>query len=156
MLTASLQERPCTRCLKRNIGHLCHDEPREQSKKNKQDPNDPNLEQNVGSAGVDVTMGGLNPANGLTLSLPQDPLTSTANLVQPTPVHTPHPSLLGGNNTMNSKWKIPHRKDDIDKGQCLEYKIGCTIHMRNWRKICTIYIHHICSTRQKSRMNTAF
>ena len=23
------QERPCTRCIKRNIGHLCHDEPRE-------------------------------------------------------------------------------------------------------------------------------
>lgn len=25
-------ERPCTRCIKRNIGHLCHDEPREPSK----------------------------------------------------------------------------------------------------------------------------
>jgi hypothetical protein len=24
------QERPCTRCIKRNIGHLCHDEPRDQ------------------------------------------------------------------------------------------------------------------------------
>jgi hypothetical protein len=23
------QERPCTRCIKRDIGHLCHDEPRE-------------------------------------------------------------------------------------------------------------------------------
>ncbi|KAK7229141.1 hypothetical protein V2G26_001311 [Clonostachys chloroleuca] len=29
-------ERPCTRCIKRNIGHLCHDEPRDaDSKKNK-------------------------------------------------------------------------------------------------------------------------
>ncbi|KAH6613486.1 meiosis protein SPO22/ZIP4 like-domain-containing protein [Chaetomium tenue] len=26
-------ERPCTRCIKRNIGHLCHDEPREQETK---------------------------------------------------------------------------------------------------------------------------
>ena len=26
---AIVQERPCTRCVKRNIGHLCHDEPRE-------------------------------------------------------------------------------------------------------------------------------
>ncbi|CRG88944.1 Regulator of drug sensitivity 2 [Talaromyces islandicus] len=26
-------ERPCTRCIKRNIGHLCHDEPREPTKK---------------------------------------------------------------------------------------------------------------------------
>jgi hypothetical protein len=24
-----VQERPCTRCIKRNIGHLCHDEPRD-------------------------------------------------------------------------------------------------------------------------------
>lgn len=30
-----LQDRPCTRCIKRNIGHLCHDEPREPSKKAK-------------------------------------------------------------------------------------------------------------------------
>lgn len=28
-----LQERPCTRCLKRNIGHLCHDEPRDPDSK---------------------------------------------------------------------------------------------------------------------------
>ncbi|KAL1883939.1 Transcription factor [Diaporthe australafricana] len=27
------QERPCTRCIKRNIGHLCHDEPREHDTK---------------------------------------------------------------------------------------------------------------------------
>ena len=27
-----LSERPCGRCLKRNIGHLCHDEPREPKK----------------------------------------------------------------------------------------------------------------------------
>ncbi|OXV09701.1 hypothetical protein Egran_02542 [Elaphomyces granulatus] len=26
-------ERPCTRCIKRNIGHLCHDEPREPAKR---------------------------------------------------------------------------------------------------------------------------
>jgi hypothetical protein len=30
-----VQERPCTRCIKRNIGHLCHDEPREPPKKGK-------------------------------------------------------------------------------------------------------------------------
>ncbi|PYH44223.1 gluconeogenesis transcription factor RDS2 [Aspergillus saccharolyticus JOP 1030-1] len=28
-------ERPCTRCIKRNIGHLCHDEPRESSKRSR-------------------------------------------------------------------------------------------------------------------------
>ena len=31
------QERPCARCLKRNIGHLCHDEPREPVKKSHHD-----------------------------------------------------------------------------------------------------------------------
>ncbi|POS79952.1 hypothetical protein DHEL01_v201660 [Diaporthe helianthi] len=30
---AALYERPCTRCIKRNIGHLCHDEPREHDSK---------------------------------------------------------------------------------------------------------------------------
>lgn len=29
------QDRPCTRCIKRNIGHLCHDEPRENVKRAK-------------------------------------------------------------------------------------------------------------------------
>lgn len=34
--THTQQERPCTRCIKRNIGHLCHDEPRDsESKKTK-------------------------------------------------------------------------------------------------------------------------
>lgn len=29
------KERPCTRCIKRNIGHLCHDEPRDQTKRSR-------------------------------------------------------------------------------------------------------------------------
>lgn len=29
------QDRPCKRCIKRNIGHLCHDEPREGPRKSK-------------------------------------------------------------------------------------------------------------------------
>lgn len=33
MTLCSEQERPCTRCIKRNIGHLCHDEPREHDNK---------------------------------------------------------------------------------------------------------------------------
>lgn len=31
-------ERPCARCIKRDIGHLCHDEPRESSKRAKSEP----------------------------------------------------------------------------------------------------------------------
>jgi len=42
---AMFQDRPCKRCIKRNIGHLCHDEPRENHhRKSKSDPD---------SAGVD-------------------------------------------------------------------------------------------------------
>ena len=33
------QDRPCKRCIKRNIGHLCHDEPREgHHRKSKSEP----------------------------------------------------------------------------------------------------------------------
>ena len=32
---SQIKERPCTRCIKRNIGHLCHDEPREPSKRSR-------------------------------------------------------------------------------------------------------------------------
>lgn len=31
-------ERPCARCIKRDIGHLCHDEPREPTKRSKSEP----------------------------------------------------------------------------------------------------------------------
>lgn len=31
-------ERPCARCIKRDIGHLCHDEPREPTKRTKSEP----------------------------------------------------------------------------------------------------------------------
>ena len=39
-MTASnigLQDRPCARCVKRSIGHLCHDEPRDSTKGIKRD-----------------------------------------------------------------------------------------------------------------------
>ena len=39
-MTASnsgLQDRPCARCVKRSIGHLCHDEPRDSTKGMKRD-----------------------------------------------------------------------------------------------------------------------
>ena len=30
----AIKDRPCARCIKRSIGHLCHDEPREKGTKN--------------------------------------------------------------------------------------------------------------------------
>jgi hypothetical protein len=101
----SLQERPCTRCIKRNIGHLCHDEPREPAKKTKQDPEGPKMEPDGVNTVTDSAIGPLHRPNGggLTITLPQEHIASTASLVQPTPVHTSHPSLLGTNSNMSSK-----------------------------------------------------
>ncbi|OJI86334.1 Transcription factor [Aspergillus tubingensis] len=42
-------ERPCTRCIKRNIGHLCHDEPREPSKRSRSE-NDHSAADDEGSS----------------------------------------------------------------------------------------------------------
>jgi len=43
------KERPCTRCIKRNIGHLCHDEPRETSKRSRNSEYDHSVGDDEGS-----------------------------------------------------------------------------------------------------------
>ncbi|KAF4551923.1 Fungal Zn(2)-Cys(6) binuclear cluster domain-containing protein 5 [Elsinoe fawcettii] len=88
-MTCDLQ-RPCARCIKRDIGHLCHDEPREPGKRQKSEPElapaeekkpDPpfnnNFAQNDGSLGM--VHGGVMAANigQATLSQPK-PLSPTA------------------------------------------------------------------------------
>lgn len=45
-----VQDRPCTRCIKRNIGHLCHDEPREPSKRSRSDHEHSNADEENSSA----------------------------------------------------------------------------------------------------------
>jgi hypothetical protein len=49
-----VQERPCTRCIKRNIGHLCHDEPRESARRNRSEHEDEGASNNdfTGSQGM--------------------------------------------------------------------------------------------------------
>lgn len=44
------KERPCTRCIKRNIGHLCHDEPREPSKRSRNSEFDQSVADDEGSS----------------------------------------------------------------------------------------------------------
>lgn len=111
------QERPCTRCIKRNIGHLCHNEPREPAKKSKS-------EQTVGAENEPQSK--LDPAGGdgsLDLSRQQDagaalglgPLSqrnrgSTASLVQPTPVAAPQSSSLSTNTQPCTLHCIPKRR----------------------------------------------
>lgn len=62
MACSYLQERPCTRCIKRNIGHLCHDEPREQGKRPRSE-NDPSTGEDETSAKHEAS-----PASGLSRS----------------------------------------------------------------------------------------
>ena len=100
-----LQERPCTRCIKRNIGHLCHDEPREGVKKSKTDlesaNGDKDSSQNEATASeatpTTLARQPSDPDPGLNLAPPPLPTSrgaSTAAIAQPTPVSAPQlPSL---------------------------------------------------------------
>jgi hypothetical protein len=81
-------ERPCTRCVKRDIGHLCHDEPREPPKRSKNE---------VGVADIAPAPGDATPSSNGAMAhadaMPQVNGTSQPHLVQPTPVS---PSTLQG------------------------------------------------------------
>lgn len=77
---SSPQERPCTRCIKRNIGHLCHDQPRESDTQKGKNGKGAEEQSDAGSATMPATMGPpsnfpaaggiLAPANNLNLVQP--------------------------------------------------------------------------------------
>ncbi|KAL6711347.1 Transcription factor [Coniothyrium glycines] len=105
-------ERPCTRCVKRNIGHLCHDEPRESVKKSKSEPEGSNgqievpqdgatstntasaatkQQANVPDPGLDLAPPALTPNRGV----------STTPVNQPDSVSAPKmPALTAGTQPM--------------------------------------------------------
>ncbi|KAF2114686.1 hypothetical protein BDV96DRAFT_103915 [Lophiotrema nucula] len=102
-------ERPCTRCIKRNIGHLCHDEPRESVKKSKTDPEGANGDSSsqtheATSSEPPVTtmdQDASAPDAGLNLAPPPLPQSRSANaalIAQPTPVSAPQLPALSSNN----------------------------------------------------------
>ncbi|KAF2190808.1 hypothetical protein K469DRAFT_560087 [Zopfia rhizophila CBS 207.26] len=102
-------ERPCTRCIKRNIGHLCHDEPRESAKKSKMDAENANGENDPSKHEVAPSEPSINtldqranaPDAGLNLAPPPLPHNRGANaapIAQPTPVSAPQVSSLTSNN----------------------------------------------------------
>ncbi|PVH94352.1 hypothetical protein DM02DRAFT_618696 [Periconia macrospinosa] len=106
-------DRPCTRCIKRNIGHLCHDEPREGVKKSKSDSRNANDERdasNQDAASSDQAVNALSqqpsaaPDTGLNLApplLPPNRGASAASIAQSTPVSAPQlPSLTSQNPTL--------------------------------------------------------
>jgi PAS domain-containing protein len=109
-------ERPCTRCIKRNIGHLCHDEPREQeTKKSKslapstvQDPapqpdsgSSSSTSQNAGAmkpSSFDSVIGnglGQTAKAAFDAAALADRSNNPIQLVQPTPVPSIASSALG-------------------------------------------------------------
>lgn len=90
-------ERPCTRCIKRNIGHLCHDEPREPAKKGKAEGATIPVQEDTPMP--DTEQHGSIPRTMSLAQLPHNQVTSNAPLVQPTPVPAPHRASL----TPNSK-----------------------------------------------------
>jgi hypothetical protein len=104
-----LQERPCTRCVKRNIGHLCHDEPREGVKKAKSEPENGNAQSEGPKGGAPASDAAAHamtqqisaPDAGLNLRpphLPPNRTDSTSSITQAEPVSTPQlPGMASGN-----------------------------------------------------------
>ena len=97
-----VQERPCTRCIKRNISHLCHDEPREPeqatTKKAKRQHSIPVVEEN----GSTEDRAQENSDEGLRKSpeVPRDPAQATTLSIGPSasPIIQPSPvSGIGAN-----------------------------------------------------------
>ncbi|KAL8706804.1 MAG: hypothetical protein Q9201_000175 [Fulgogasparrea decipioides] len=114
-------DRPCTRCVKRSIGHLCHDEPREPAKTTKPQPESANeggdaaLKQDelAGSSwpsSVDEIRAGeqLLQETEVDLSTPTAPAnghTSSAQLVEPSPA-SGAPGELSGVKKVNSEYNL--------------------------------------------------
>jgi hypothetical protein len=97
---SAIQERPCTRCIKRNIGHLCHDEPREPPKKLRPDSaeNSP-IAKAPDNSNVNALLSPMDPnRQNSAMRLSQFGDDRTTGLVQPTPVHAPQSSVLGPGN----------------------------------------------------------
>ncbi|KAK8200190.1 hypothetical protein HDK77DRAFT_223048 [Phyllosticta capitalensis] len=121
MLSVCLQhmtcdlERPCTRCIKRNIGHLCHDEPREPAKRQKTTeppggaPGDAEASKKLDpAASSDGTMRTIDQRNnsqdaGLAVAPPPVPqgISNAASIAQPAPVSAAQaPNLVGNSQSL--------------------------------------------------------
>ncbi|KAK3656336.1 Transcription factor [Elasticomyces elasticus] len=117
------QQRPCARCVKRDIGHLCHDEPRESAAggkgggRRKSEGVDAGDEgggvQEVEEGGVGVANGGLQYATGAAQMSGMDSVMGLAvtsgqqqqQIAQPAPISPTHhrnTSLASNNNTSNT------------------------------------------------------
>ncbi|KAK4245326.1 meiosis protein SPO22/ZIP4 like-domain-containing protein [Corynascus novoguineensis] len=110
------KERPCTRCIKRNIGHLCHDEPRDhESKRSKSLASstapDSGPQPDIGQSPLNQNAGTMRPPSfdsamsngpgqaakaGFDAATLASRSSNPLQLVQPTPVSGIAASALGG------------------------------------------------------------
>ncbi|KAI9739410.1 MAG: hypothetical protein M1818_005098 [Claussenomyces sp. TS43310] len=120
------KERPCARCIKRNIGHLCHDErrgsdpaakkPKAQQHRLVEDDNIP-PEQSKTSAESGISSSfekhqGQVPENGLRLGSAAQPDGTGVQLIQPSPVSAAQANALNSNSSdfigYSSDWLGSH------------------------------------------------
>ena len=171
-LTVGVQDRPCARCVKRSIGHLCHDEPREPGKATK-------VEQDnvVGSGEGLLKQEGI-PADGLSRRAEQEQVeqpflqgpgldlgtTTLPTTTQSDPAQlTPSSPVLGAQNQFSEaesqQRKLGHSVTPfyimLILSKLLATVIGASVG-RISSMICTITTRHICSMRPRSRMNTIY
>ena len=150
-----LQERPCTRCIKRNIGHLCHDEPRETSSKKakgEQDvgPYEPISPKNEYNSAQVLPVLPLQDESGPSL-LQDDNIrlrsTTAEEIAAPSQGSASHGQGLNGTNS-SCETTSSVRCLKIDLSQLWRTKISGWRHKITF-KTCTVFILHICSTLQK-------
>lgn len=114
-------KRPCARCVKRDIGHLCHDEPRDPPKRSKSEagvaeiapaPEAGEVKDSVAATNGGGSYGGGAPTNGDAALGPRESASASAppQLIQPTPLspNTAAQRATGGaasaNNVVNFDW----------------------------------------------------
>ena len=158
------QERPCTRCIKRNIGHLCHDEPREGVKRTKTDPESSNGEKSSSMHEATPADGAVNPMAqqptapdaGLTLAPPPPPVpppevgANAAAIVQSAPVSAPQLPALASQSP-SRKLHIRSALGRFDTELTVKFSITMTGTRRPTiaSKTCTSSILHITLARPR-------
>ncbi|KAJ5463936.1 hypothetical protein N7475_007071 [Penicillium sp. IBT 31633x] len=88
-LSQSMKERPCTRCIKRNIGHLCHDEPRETAKRGRGEQEQPAADEEGSSNNELSTVRGMSRSVDLADAAGQQPFPDTTIGIAPSAVNPP-------------------------------------------------------------------
>ncbi|KAH8705702.1 putative Zn cluster transcription factor Rds2 [Talaromyces proteolyticus] len=108
-------DRPCSRCIKRNIGHLCHDEPREPTKKTRHDHEEEDVASNDFAASHGLPDLGQPMLQDSPLSIRPSTI-DPAQTVQPSSITTPVGQPLDANTQLYNygDWPINGRNQFQD------------------------------------------